>query len=149
MTLAISEFHVPDLIRDLHLNLRFFKDDATSSPYGALRLHHGLTSGRGALHWTYRSAATTGRSPSARAIGTYCQVQNQNAGVVRSPRQFRSQSDTRTPDQTLAARLEKRVDPQNQPPLARHNTPHRQLRWRSRVKPGTRPIFCFPRGPRK
>jgi len=150
--------HVPDLIRDLHQmrargpgsspgrDLRLVNQTTSTLKHGAFCLHHGLPSGGCDLYRANRPAFSAGRFTQARFIKAYGTLQNQNARLVRTTRNVRSQFEARAANQTLASRLEERTDFQNQPTLARYYTPHRQLRWRPRIKSGARPIFCSSRG---
>ena len=94
-----------------------------ASVHGSLGLHDGVSSGRRTLCRTKPLFTQAGRSAPRWAVVPYRQIQDQDAGLVRSPRRFRDIVAARAADKTLAPGLERSTDSGFQSELEGHDTP--------------------------
>jgi len=123
--------HAPDLIRGLcrekapargpgRVSL-FVNRNATRSGHGAFCLYHGVASGRSHLHRAQFQPARSGRAASQWGHSRpYAQIQDQDAGLVRSARRVFCQPFARTSIEALATEMEGRVDCRRQSGVARY-----------------------------
>ncbi len=92
--------------------------------YDAFRLHHGIQTGRRAIRRAHPRSAKPGRGPSRRVVAAYREIQDQDACLVRIAFGFRRFPSTGTVAETVAARLERRLDHGRKPKLERPDTRH-------------------------